>query len=177
MSLYLYLNGQRTGPFTDTQVSDMMRSGAVTDTTLGWKEGLTTWLPVANLLPPAFAESPPSPVMLPPVPTAAPTAAPASIRNPLPQPVAPLPMTMMSPPAANAKGSVLGMISLGYGIVAMIGWGALILTAGLAQNSGTATETFNMIIGFIVIAGIALNFVALLLGIIGALRSGARWFP
>jgi len=49
------------------------------------------------------------------------------------------------------------------------------LQAGIvAHNNGSATQTFNMIVGFLFMGGIALNFLAMVLGVIGAFKSKAN---
>jgi hypothetical protein len=80
----------------------------------------------------------------------------------------------LPPPTPPAKGSPLGIISFAYGLVSLAGWGVLLLVAGLAHNNGTATESFNMSIGFIFMAGFALNFIAMVLGGIGIFKSKAN---
>jgi hypothetical protein len=135
MSLYLYQNNQQTGPFTEDQISQMLRTGIVLPDTLGWKEGMSGWEPLS-----AFV----------------------SLVN------------TGLPPTPPVRKSPLGLISFIFSLISVVGWLILLVIAGMAHNAGTATETFNMIVGFFFLGGVCLNFVALVLGIIGAFKSSAN---
>jgi hypothetical protein len=50
MSIYLLQNEQQTGPFTDDQIQQMLRSAAVPASTLGWKEGMAGWEPLSSFV-------------------------------------------------------------------------------------------------------------------------------
>jgi len=137
MSLYLYQNEQQTGPFTEEQVSQMLQAGIVAPDTLGWKEGMETWIPLSTLRPAPSPEAAP-------------------------------------PPPPKKSSSPLGIISFGYSLFSLVGWAILLIVAGVAHNNGSATQTFNMIVGFLFMGGIALNFLAMVLGVIGAFKSKAN---
>jgi hypothetical protein len=79
------------------------------------------------------------------------------------------------PPAPPAMSkSPLGLISFYYSLFSFVGWAILLVMAGVAHNNGTATPTFNMIIGFLLMGGLFLNFVAMIVGVIGAFKSKAN---
>jgi GYF domain 2 len=135
MSLYLYQNEQRTGPFSEEQVRQMLQAGTVSPDTLAWKEGIADWSPLGTFLSPSG---------------------------------------LAIPPAPRPRTSILGLISFVFSLVALVVWAVLLIAAGLAHNAGTATKTFNMIVGFIFMLGIFLNFAAMVLGIIGSFKSRAN---
>jgi len=128
MSLYLYQNDQRTGPFSEDQVSQMLRAGIISPETLGWKEGLAGWERISALVSTANTTIPPAPAV---------------------------------------RKSPLGLISFVCSLVTMVGWAVLLAVAGIAHNNGTATESFNVIVGLFLMGGIVINFIALVLGFIG----------
>ena len=86
----------------------------------------------------------------------------------------PVPGAIPPPPVPIAKSSALGVFSFAYGLISLAGWAILFIVAGLAHNNGTATQTFNMIVGFILMGGFALNFMAMVAGIVGAFKSRAN---
>jgi hypothetical protein len=61
MSLYLYQNDQRTGPFTEEQISQMLRVGIVSPDTLGWKEGMPDWKSLSTFISLPNTGFPPAP--------------------------------------------------------------------------------------------------------------------
>lgn len=75
------------------------------------------------------------------------------------------------PPAPPAAKSRLGLISLIIGCVALIGWVVLLVVAGIAQNNGSATKGFNIIIGLFFFLGLFVNCIAIVVAIIGAFKS------
>lgn len=66
MNVYVHKDDQQLGPFTEEELKEHLKSGKFTKQDLAWKEGLTDWTPLSNILTPA-AVLPPAPV-LPPVP-------------------------------------------------------------------------------------------------------------
>ncbi len=48
MKWYYVEQGQQTGPVTDEQLAELVRSGKITSTTLVWREGLAEWQPYAQ---------------------------------------------------------------------------------------------------------------------------------
>ena len=135
MSLYLYQNEQQTGPFSEEQISQMLRAAIVSPDTLGWKEGMSGWKPLSTIV---------------------------SLPNP------------GLPPTPSASKSPLGLISLAVSLVTVVGWVVLLVVAGIAHNAGTATQTFNIIVGFFLLGGIFINFAALVLGLIGSFKRGSN---
>ena len=53
MQIYLYQNGQRIGPYNETQIRGMLSSRQICEDDLGWHEGITQWQPLNTIL--AFA--------------------------------------------------------------------------------------------------------------------------
>jgi hypothetical protein len=80
----------------------------------------------------------------------------------------------LPPPPPKPRSSRLGIISFIIALVSMGLWAALFLAAGIAHNNGSATQTFDVIIGFILMAGVAVNFMAMVLGAIGIFKSKAN---
>jgi hypothetical protein len=135
MSLYLYQNNQQTGPFTEDQIGQMLRTGIISPDTLGWKEGMSDWEPLSGF---------------------------TSLAN------------TGLPPTPPVRKSPLSLISFIFSLISLVGWLILLVTAGIAHNAGTATPAFNMIVGFLFLGGVCLNFTALVLGLIGAFKSRAN---
>jgi hypothetical protein len=61
IAVYLAKEGQPTGPFSMQQLSAMVAQGSVSASDLAWHEGVTTWIPVAELLPRRRTEPVPPP--------------------------------------------------------------------------------------------------------------------
>jgi len=53
MQIYLYQNEQQIGPFDETQIRGMVASGTISQTDIGWHEGIPEWQPLNTIL--AFA--------------------------------------------------------------------------------------------------------------------------
>ncbi len=78
------------------------------------------------------------------------------------------------PPPAPRDSSLMGIISLSFGLLSLVGWVVLLVVAGFAQREGRATPTFNMIVGLFLMGGMLLNFLALVVGVVGAFKSRAN---
>jgi hypothetical protein len=50
MKLYLYQNDQQVGPFTESQIKEMVASGSIQEIDLCWHEGLSDWQPINAVL-------------------------------------------------------------------------------------------------------------------------------
>ena len=48
MNITIHKNGQQLGPFTESQVSEMLRSGQIALEDLAWTEGLDQWKPLSS---------------------------------------------------------------------------------------------------------------------------------
>ena len=79
-----------------------------------------------------------------------------------------------APPPPKPGASMLGLISFVVGLISLVLWGALFIVAGIAHNNGTATQSFNVIVGFIFMAGVLVNFMFMVVGAIGAFKSKAN---
>lgn len=51
VSHYLFLDGERKGPYTFEQVRHMWRSGAITRDTQHWMDGYEDWMPIEIITP------------------------------------------------------------------------------------------------------------------------------
>ena len=63
MQLFLAKDGKQTGPFSEEQVMSMLAGGAVSSSDLCWHEGLSTWLPLSQVVTCASAAPPPIPTI------------------------------------------------------------------------------------------------------------------
>ncbi len=154
MNYHINNGGQTSGPFTEDQLRTMLSEGTVSTTTLAWREGTADWKPLSE-----FLGSPAQPPSL---------AQPSSATQP---PFMAQPQYVAQTTTASGPGSKLGVVSLIYGIVSAIIWVALFAVAGAAQIQGKATPQFNMVIGALAIGGLGLNLGAMILGIVGAVKS------
>lgn len=50
MNIYIHKNEQQLGPFDDSQISDALNNGEFSVEDLAWKEGLTEWVRLEDLL-------------------------------------------------------------------------------------------------------------------------------
>lgn len=73
---FVAINDDAKGPYTDTQLAELIRTGQVVATTLMWKEGMADWVAAAQVLA-GTGLLPQTPGLVPPVPPRA-TGAPAS---------------------------------------------------------------------------------------------------
>lgn len=75
-----------------------------------------------------------------------------------------LPLATILPPPPQPPAKVapnyMGIASLAYSLFSAVVWFVLFLVAGVLQNSGRATQSSNVTIGFLVIAGMLLNLFA-----------------
>jgi uncharacterized RDD family membrane protein YckC len=51
MEIHIAKNGKQAGPYSETQVKEMLASGSLSGSDLAWHEGLTGWVPVESLFP------------------------------------------------------------------------------------------------------------------------------
>jgi hypothetical protein len=49
MNIYIHKNGQKLGPFDESQISEGIKNGQFTLDDLAWSEGQAEWLPLMNL--------------------------------------------------------------------------------------------------------------------------------
>ena len=61
MDIYLAINEQQTGPFSEEEVRRRIEMGDLSDTTLGWEKGRTDWQPLRDLLGLVPCSPPPPP--------------------------------------------------------------------------------------------------------------------
>lgn len=67
MQIYVAKAGQQTGPFSSDQIQSMLNSGMISTTDSAWHEGLSSWIPlhqVLNIPPPIQPISSPPPLEL-----------------------------------------------------------------------------------------------------------------
>jgi uncharacterized RDD family membrane protein YckC len=53
MEIHVAKNGQPTGPYSESQVREMLQSGSLSLTDLAWHDGLAGWIPLQSVLAPA----------------------------------------------------------------------------------------------------------------------------
>ena len=56
-TVYLALNGRRTGPYSPADLRMQIRAGKLSDAVFAWRSGMATWLPLRDVL----GELPPVP--------------------------------------------------------------------------------------------------------------------
>jgi hypothetical protein len=81
-----------------------------------------------------------------------------------------LPAVPYAPPP-DKKGSLFGTISFSYSIVSLFGWIALFVVAGMLHKNDSPSDSTNVIVGAFMMGGLALNFIAMLLGVAGAVQA------
>lgn len=66
MQIFIAKNGEKTGPFSEAQVREMLAAGSASATDLAWHEGMADWKPLGQVLPaqpgPVAPAGPVSPV-------------------------------------------------------------------------------------------------------------------
>jgi hypothetical protein len=75
------------------------------------------------------------------------------------------------PPPPMRPKSPLGLASFVVSLVTAPLWLLLFVVSGALHNAGHASPGFNMIVGFLAIAGLFVNFVALVIGLVAAFKS------
>lgn len=68
--IHISRNGQQEGPYTAQQIEQMLADGSIARYTLAWKEGLSQWVPLSQILdslPPEPSYNAPPPVPIAPV--------------------------------------------------------------------------------------------------------------
>jgi hypothetical protein len=63
MDLFVYDQGQQSGPFPGEQVQEMLRSGSLSTEAMVWHEGAPDWVPAATFFGPPVAVPPPIPAV------------------------------------------------------------------------------------------------------------------
>jgi len=63
MEIWIGRNGERHGPYQESDVRDWLRSGKVSRQDLGWYEGLADWQPLSVLLPDVVVDASAAPVL------------------------------------------------------------------------------------------------------------------
>jgi len=48
MQIFINKNGNQLGPFAESQVAEMLKSGQIAGTDLAWSEGMETWKPLSS---------------------------------------------------------------------------------------------------------------------------------
>ena len=56
MEVWIGRDGERHGPYSESDVRDWLRTGKVSPDDLGWYQGMTDWKPLSSL----FPEEPPA---------------------------------------------------------------------------------------------------------------------
>jgi uncharacterized membrane protein YhaH (DUF805 family) len=106
--IHISRNGQKEGPYTTGQIQQMLADGSIARYTLAWKEGLSQWVPLSQIL-----DSPP----------------------PQPSHIAPPPVTIA--PVATIQHSGIGRLAY-FGILIGITFLTAILQAAVASEPSAA---------------------------------------
>ncbi|MDK3160319.1 DUF4339 domain-containing protein [Kamptonema cortianum] len=141
-SYYVVQQGRQQGPFPEATVLDMLRSGQIKPEEAVWCEGMSDWRPAREVFAAQIGASF------------------QSQAPPLPSQIAP-------------KNSVLGWISIVIAGLMIPGWLILLAWAGIVHNAGADENSPVMVvIGLLLFAGLGLNVLGVILGLIGLLQKG-----
>jgi uncharacterized RDD family membrane protein YckC len=140
MQIHIARNGQRMGPYSETEVRGMLAAGSIAGSDLAWSEGMTDWKPVSEVFPATAAPA----VGTPPV---------------LPSPIAPTPAAPISPavrpidPNLAGRGSRL-MAVLIDGLLFCVCCipGGIMLWVGADNDNDTLKIIGGILIGLVFLA-------------------------
>ena len=140
MQIHIAKNGQRMGPYSETQVREMLAAGSIATTDLAWYEGMADWKPVSQVLPASAGP-------------AAATSAPAALTN-APSPVAPLSPTIrpIDPNLAGRGSRLVAVLIDGLLFVLCCAPGAIMLWVGANDNNDTLEIIGGILIGLVFLA-------------------------
>lgn len=63
--ILVHRDGAQLGPYEEEEVRQFIYAGRLRDSDLAWREGMTTWVPLANVLSPAAAANTAAPAAFP----------------------------------------------------------------------------------------------------------------
>ena len=126
MKILIGKNGQQTGPYNEEQLTELVNKGDISYDDLAWKEGMTEWQPLRQVVPPPAGSPPPLPPL-------AGTTHPAGSPPLSPRPSIPTPNYN----AGNNQQPVQGPVSdgLGYFIVAIPILAAVLIWMGVMGST------------------------------------------
>jgi uncharacterized RDD family membrane protein YckC len=143
MQIHIAKNGQRMGPYSETQVREMLAAGSIATTDLAWYEGMADWKPVGEVLPASTAPG-----------VAAPSVPPVT-----PSPVAPPPGATFSPvvrpidPNLAGRGSrLLAFLIDGFIFTLCCVPGGIMLWMGADDHNDTLQIIGGILIGVLFLA-------------------------
>ncbi len=175
MNYWVARGGQQFGPYALPDVRRMVTEGRIALTDLGWKEGMASWAPLAQVLP---AEAPPAPAQAPLPPPPAPAyAQPAYAQPAYAQPAYGVAPAVAAAPFATPGGFVppslhwavvfiLAMVTFGiFGIV----W--IFVQANFVKRIDPRNPSRML---FIVAFLLELFYIGLMVVVVAAAASGMR---
>jgi len=126
MKILIGKNGQQTGPYNEEQLTELVNKGDISYDDLAWKEGMTEWQPLRQVVPPPAGSPPPLPPL-------AGSTHPAGSPPLSPRPSIPTPNYN----AGNNQQPVQGPVSdgLGYFIVAIPILAAVLIWMGVMGST------------------------------------------
>ena len=169
MNILVAKNGSQLGPFSESELRAKLASGEFAPADFGWKDGMTNWLPLSQILPDAASSPQPA------------TSPGQGALSPQPQPTTPASSASpfynpARPPAGNAaSGSkqqylaamrantayptyrgIIGTIAfLGYILAGLAALGALASGVAAVSSNGIFAGLITLLIGLV---GAALTF-------------------
>jgi uncharacterized RDD family membrane protein YckC len=154
MQIHIAKNGQRMGPYSETQVRDMLAAGSIARTDLAWYEGMADWKPAGEVLPASTAPAIPAP----PVPPLTP------LTPVTPSPVAPTPGAPISPvvrpidPNLAGRGSrLMAFLIDGFIFTLCFVPGGIMLWMGAGDHNDTLQIIGGILIGLLFLALLAVQ--------------------
>ncbi|MEI8309299.1 MAG: DUF4339 domain-containing protein [Verrucomicrobiota bacterium] len=48
MQIHIHKNGQQPGPFPESRIAEMLKSGEAAESDLAWSEGMESWKPLSS---------------------------------------------------------------------------------------------------------------------------------
>ncbi|MDC0144282.1 GYF domain-containing protein [Verrucomicrobia bacterium] len=129
MQVHIDRGGQRFGPYSVEQVNSHLAEGAILPTDLGWRDGMTDWVPVTQVAGVTFADAAATAAVPPPTP--APTTGDTALQGGVPA------IQTAAKPAGNKK--LLIGVGAGVGVLALAAVGYFVVYPMLTNEEGEAT--------------------------------------
>jgi uncharacterized RDD family membrane protein YckC len=145
MQIHIAKNGQRMGPYSETQVRDMLAAGSIATTDLAWYEGMTDWKPVGEVLPGSATPA-----------VAAPSVTPSSVAPTPGAPFSPI-LRPIDPNLAGRGSRLMAFLIDGFIFTLCCVPGGIMLWMGAADDNDTLQIIGGIVIGLLFLALLALQ--------------------